>query len=233
MKFSKVVLALLCSALFAPQFKASAQSFLTNGLIAYYPFSGNANDASGQGNDGIVHGFDLAPDRYGQPNSAFASDSTTNFVGTTTQQAPLNIFTISVWFKTTNSGSFVGFSDSQSAPGGSLTKWDRVIGMSQDGSGRLDGYRQRVGMVFQQFNIRPNPTVIANLTLAPRAVLGRSTSELGEEGFALLRQVGLTDKTSAYARALSGDQQQRLLTKSEYQNEYQTGWICYDLPKPI
>ena len=48
-----------------------AQSFLTNGLAAYYPFSGNANDASGHGMDGVVHGAALTTDRFGSTNSAY------------------------------------------------------------------------------------------------------------------------------------------------------------------
>ena len=44
---------------------ASAQSFLTNGLVAYYPFNGNANDASGNGNNGTVNGAILTQDRFG------------------------------------------------------------------------------------------------------------------------------------------------------------------------
>ena len=51
---------------------ASAQNFLTNGLVAYYPFNGNANDATGNGNNGEVHGAQLAEDRFGHVNAAYA-----------------------------------------------------------------------------------------------------------------------------------------------------------------
>jgi hypothetical protein len=51
-----------------------AQSFLTNGLVAYYPFSGNANDASGNGNNGVVSGATLAVDRFGQTNCCYFFD---------------------------------------------------------------------------------------------------------------------------------------------------------------
>ncbi len=43
-------------------------SIPTDGLITYYPFNGNANDASGNGNDGVVHGATLTEDRFGNPN---------------------------------------------------------------------------------------------------------------------------------------------------------------------
>jgi len=48
-----------------------AQSWLTNGLVAYYPFNGNANDASGNGDNGIVHATVLTQDRLGRPNNAY------------------------------------------------------------------------------------------------------------------------------------------------------------------
>src|SRR2546423_13412202 len=51
--------------------RAQAQSFLTNGLIAYYPFNGNANDESGNGRNGIVVGATLVPDRFNNSGSAF------------------------------------------------------------------------------------------------------------------------------------------------------------------
>ena len=57
---------------------AHGQSSLTNGLVAYYPFDGNANDASGNGNNGIVYGAIPDFDRYGFPNGSFKFTGTTN-----------------------------------------------------------------------------------------------------------------------------------------------------------
>src|SRR5262245_23250093 len=48
-----------------------SQPFLRDGLIAYYPFNGNANDASGNGNNGIVAGAVLTTDRFNQPSNAY------------------------------------------------------------------------------------------------------------------------------------------------------------------
>ena len=53
-----------------------AQTILTNGLAAYYPFNGNANDASGSGMDGVVHGATLTADRFGATNSAYRFNTT-------------------------------------------------------------------------------------------------------------------------------------------------------------
>ncbi len=55
-------------------FASGAQSFITNGLVAFYPFQGNANDAAGTNNGVIYGGVTLAPDRFGSNNSAYLFD---------------------------------------------------------------------------------------------------------------------------------------------------------------
>ena len=63
---------LICASLWL-SLPASAQSSLTNGLVAYYPFNGDANDASGFGNNPVTNTATLVPDRNGNPNSAYFS----------------------------------------------------------------------------------------------------------------------------------------------------------------
>ncbi|MDR8018327.1 ectoine/hydroxyectoine ABC transporter ATP-binding protein EhuA [Nesterenkonia aerolata] len=70
--------------------------------------------------------------------------------------------------------------------------------------------RTRIGMVFQQFNLFPNMTVLENIVEAPIHVLGRSKAEATEKAHDLLRQVGLSDKADAHPTSLSGGQQQRV-----------------------
>ena len=77
-------------------------------------------------------------------------------------------------------------------------------------SWELDFVRQRVGMVFQQFNLFPHKTVLENVTLAPRQVLGKSRAESDAKARALLERVGLADKLDQYPERLSGGQQQRV-----------------------
>ncbi|SRR5258707_9514509 len=77
-------------------------------------------------------------------------------------------------------------------------------------SWELDFVRQRVGMVFQQFNLFPHKTAMENVTLAPRKVLGKSRAETEETARALLERVGLGDKLDQYPERLSGGQQQRV-----------------------
>jgi polar amino acid transport system ATP-binding protein len=77
-------------------------------------------------------------------------------------------------------------------------------------SWNLDFVRQRVGMVFQQFNLFPHKSVLENVAMAPEKVLGRSKAEAREKATALLERVGLADKLSQYPERLSGGQQQRV-----------------------
>ncbi len=77
-------------------------------------------------------------------------------------------------------------------------------------SWELDFVRQRVGMVFQQFNLFPHRTTLQNVTMAPEKVLGRAKEEAQAKGTALLERVGLGDKLSQYPERLSGGQQQRV-----------------------
>jgi hypothetical protein len=73
----------------------------TDGLVAYYPFNGNANDESGNGNNGTVNGATLTADRSGISNSAFSFNGSNNFIEGTFTNFPLNSMTRSVtgWVK--------------------------------------------------------------------------------------------------------------------------------------
>ncbi|HWO83127.1 MAG TPA: amino acid ABC transporter ATP-binding protein [Solirubrobacterales bacterium] len=77
-------------------------------------------------------------------------------------------------------------------------------------SWELDFVRQRVGIVFQQFNLFPHKTAMQNVTLAQERVLGRSKQEARAKATELLERVGLGDKLDQYPERLSGGQQQRV-----------------------
>ena len=77
-------------------------------------------------------------------------------------------------------------------------------------SADLRALRQRVGMVFQQFNLFPHLTVLENLCLAPVKVLKLSAAQADERARALLAKVGLSNKWDCYPAQLSGGQQQRV-----------------------
>ena len=70
--------------------------------------------------------------------------------------------------------------------------------------------RQRVGMVFQQFNLFNNLTVLDNITLAPMKLKHKTKAEAEERAYALLERIGLKDKADAYPSRLSGGQKQRI-----------------------
>jgi len=74
----------------------------------------------------------------------------------------------------------------------------------------IDKTREKMGMVFQQFNLFPHKSVLENITLAPIKLQGLSKSEADKRAEALLQSVGLADKKNAYPAQLSGGQKQRI-----------------------
>ena len=78
------------------------------------------------------------------------------------------------------------------------------------GAKNLAGIRQKIGMVFQSYELFPHLTVLENLLLAPMKVQKRSRSDARDEALALLSRVGLEGKAESYPRQLSGGQKQRV-----------------------
>ena len=74
----------------------------------------------------------------------------------------------------------------------------------------INTHRQKMGMVFQQFNLFPHMTVLKNMTISPIKVLGLSKAEAEERAMKLLERVGLADRANAYPSQLSGGQKQRV-----------------------
>ena len=74
----------------------------------------------------------------------------------------------------------------------------------------IDLHRQKMGMVFQHFNLFPHMTILHNMTLAPMRVLKRSKQEAEAKAMELLTRVGLQDKADNYPQQLSGGQKQRV-----------------------
>ena len=74
----------------------------------------------------------------------------------------------------------------------------------------LDTHRQKIGMVFQQFNVFPHLTVLNNITITPMLEKKVSKADAEKEAMELLKQVGLEEKANEYPRKLSGGQKQRL-----------------------
>ena len=74
----------------------------------------------------------------------------------------------------------------------------------------IDIHRQKMGMVFQHFNLFPHMTILKNLTIAPMKVLKISEDEAKKTAMELLEKVGLADKANSYPIELSGGQKQRI-----------------------
>ncbi|MCO4878270.1 amino acid ABC transporter ATP-binding protein [Paraburkholderia caribensis] len=86
----------------------------------------------------------------------------------------------------------------------------QIVAGTAPGNAKLTHFRRTLGMVFQSFNLFPHLTVLENVSLAQRRVLGRSTEEANERSLALLTRVGLASKASQYPARCSGGQQQRI-----------------------
>ena len=78
------------------------------------------------------------------------------------------------------------------------------------GSSELSEIRQKIGMVFQSYDLFPHMTVLQNITLAPMKVQKRKKAEVEKEAIELLDRVGLKDKKDSFPRQLSGGQKQRV-----------------------
>ncbi|MBR1482895.1 MAG: amino acid ABC transporter ATP-binding protein [Ruminococcus sp.] len=79
-----------------------------------------------------------------------------------------------------------------------------------DTSVDINVHRQKMGMVFQQFNLFPHMTVLKNMTLGPVKLLGQTKAEAEANAMRLLERVGLADRADAYPSQLSGGQKQRI-----------------------
>ena len=79
-----------------------------------------------------------------------------------------------------------------------------------DNKKNIDKIREKIGMVFQNFNLFPNKTILDNITLAPIKVKNKSKEEAEKKALELLERVGLLDKKDSYPSQLSGGQKQRI-----------------------
>ncbi|MBO5953779.1 MAG: amino acid ABC transporter ATP-binding protein [Oscillospiraceae bacterium] len=79
-----------------------------------------------------------------------------------------------------------------------------------DKGANINIHRQKMGMVFQHFNLFPHMTILKNMTLAPCQLLGKSKAEAEEKALSLLIRVGLGDRANSYPSQLFGGQKQRI-----------------------
>ena len=121
-----------------------------------------------------------------------------------------------------NKGEFVSIMGSSGSGKSTLLRCINALEDTQNGeirlhgelvtkrSRNLTGIRQKIGMVFQSYELFPHLTVLDNITLAPVKVQKRDKAEAQKEAMELLVRVGLADKAKSYPRQLSGGQKQRV-----------------------
>ena len=119
----------LCALLVIPAVAQVPSYVPTDGLVGWWPFNGNANDESGNGNDGVVNGATLTEDRFGSANAAYGFDSSA--ITLPYIQQNLHSFSVTLWFKTTLGGYI--FAGSRDCNGGVGSRLD----INQDGLYKL------------------------------------------------------------------------------------------------
>jgi len=95
-----------------------SQTFLTNGLVAYYPFKGNTSDASGNGNNLLLLAGNFTTDRFGSPQSAIQFTNAVPLTGPLVSsqiQSPLFTFSLCAWFRASQPAALIGFGSAQTS----------------------------------------------------------------------------------------------------------------------
>jgi hypothetical protein len=114
MKFKSIFLTAIATLGLTAETMAQVPNYLpTNGLVGWWPFNGNANDESGNGNNGAVNGATLTSDRYGNAGSAFEFNGTNNWIeiGNVLLSPVYSNHTISLWYKSAQTNTSAIFTD--------------------------------------------------------------------------------------------------------------------------
>jgi hypothetical protein len=149
MKIKKILLTAITAFYLTIILHAQVPSYVpSNGLVAWYPFNGNANDESGNGNNGINNGATLSIDRFGSINKAFAFNGTSNYIDVSDNNTLdlVSTFTISGWYNTT-------------ATSANLYT---LVGKSRDNSGGT-GYVLAYGIPSSTLSLNWGPNIVLNI----------------------------------------------------------------------
>lgn len=107
------------------------QTNLTNGLMAYYPFNGNANDESGNGNSAAINGAVLVNDRFGNSNSSYKFTANSDIISTSSSSLKPQVLSVSLWFIINSPWSYTTlnlfsiYKDSNTLTGGFVIRLDQ------------------------------------------------------------------------------------------------------------
>jgi hypothetical protein len=206
-----------------------AQVPITNGLVAYYPFNGNANDASGNGNDLTNNGATLCPDRFGNPNQAYSFDGSSFLSSSNSPLSEVDDWTVTAWIQpgslnqssgfavcvgensSVNNGFGFGISGGNQLfaffPGVSFAPDDYVF-TSTNQWNQVVMLRSAGAAMFYVNGIPSTNTFLATPTAPPTAF------EIGSAGYPSYGEslffVGAVDDVRVYNRALSSNEVQEL-----------------------
>lgn len=143
-----VLLVFLATALFSCTKETSKEDTLKDGLIAYYPFNGNANDESGNAHNGIINGAVLASDRNGVTSSAFSFDGINDYISLPPSDFKIDEFSYSFWIKVAN---FPSINE-----GG----WGLIsVGAADNGINQISSIHSNGGIAGGSYNLGNNPVL--------------------------------------------------------------------------
>lgn len=242
---NSVIILILSIILF---YTATASADLNTGLVAYYPFNGNANDESGNGNNGAVYGATLITDRFGNANSAYNFDGADYISISDTPElsggTPL-VKSVSVWFKAnaflpTNTPIVTKALDPSSKDWALIIKDSKLTFYSEKGGPYADYYcSQTTGEIlpnvwYHGVFVAEEPNIYiyvdGNMVGSCSNAIGKSTDttapiQIGAFTYSSAYYSGITDDIRIYNRALSEAEIQELYNEQIFQTQMPVSYL--------
>ena len=205
---------------------------LANGLVGYWPFCGNANDASGNGNNGLVNGATLTSDRFGNANSAYSFDGVNDYINGFVNNSNLSDLSYSVWVNTPNTsgGTFIHLGSDNGSPNCNGVS----LGNFSAPSANLVGHYSCIGFFNSSASFTPNQwslfTMVNQNNILYFYVNGNLLSQITTTGFNnpdnnfwfgstysnyIAMFSGKLDDIGIWNRALSASEIQQLYTQGQ------------------
>ena len=156
---------------------------LTQGLVGYWPFCGNANDDSGNGNNGTVNGATLTTDRFGNSNSSYSFDGVNNFISVPSNSSisPTNSLTLSCWVYVNNSNAWNQFVTKRFSD--NISPFNSyIIAENNNGQGSSENYTSGIKFANNSVSLNDNNSLPINVWYNYVLVYDGSTMKLYRNG---------------------------------------------------
>jgi len=156
---------------------------LTQGLVGYWPFCGNANDDSGNGNNGTVNGATLTTDRFGNENSSYSFDGVNNFISVPSNSSisPTNSLTLSCWVYVNNSNAWNQFVTKRFSD--NISPFNSyIIAENNNGQGSSENYTSGIKFANNSVILNDNNSLPINVWYNYVLVYDGSTMKLYRNG---------------------------------------------------